>query len=160
MPINLHSIDGQNKPGGRISKNVAKIATNWLKMSRAAAFGQSLGGHNLVIFYPILTFDHTKMISSSRRVQWWKDLSSISFRSDFGFLSHFLPPVATWATLGARAQKYPQVVGTCPTYHHQLIAQNQSPRKIRHHTPPLSTLNQTYSAAPRCYLATPDALSI
>ena len=108
MPINLYSSDGHNKLGGRISKNVAKTATNWLKISRAATFGQSLGGHNLVIFYPILTFDHTKMISSSRRVQWWNDLSSTSFRSDFVFLSHFLPPVATWATLGARTQKYPQ----------------------------------------------------
>jgi hypothetical protein len=27
MPINLHINDGQNKLGGRISKNVAKIAT-------------------------------------------------------------------------------------------------------------------------------------
>ena len=63
MPINIHSNDGQKKLGGRISKNVAKIATNWLKFSRAATFGQSLDGHNLVIFYPILTFDHTKMIS-------------------------------------------------------------------------------------------------
>ena len=100
------------------------MATNWLKISRAATLGQSLDGHNLVIFHPILTFDHTKMISSSRRVQWCKDLSSISFRSDFGFLSHFLPPVATRATLGARTQKYPQIVGTCPAYHPQLIAQN------------------------------------
>ena len=142
MPINIHSNDGQNKLGGLISKNVAKIATNWLKISRAAAFGQSLGVHNLVIVYPILTFDHTKMISSSSRVQWWKDISSISFRSDLGFLSHFLPPVATWATLGARTQKYPQVVGTCPAYHHQLIAQNRCPRKIGHHTPPLNCICQ------------------
>ena len=38
--------------------------------------------------------------------------------------------------MGTRAQKYPQVVGTCPAYNHQLIAQNQSPRKIRHHQCP------------------------
>ena len=38
MPINIHSNDGQKKLGGRISKNVAKIATNWLKFSRAATF--------------------------------------------------------------------------------------------------------------------------
>ena len=50
MPINLHSTEGQNKLRGRISKNVAKIATNWFKISRTATFGPSLGGHNLVIF--------------------------------------------------------------------------------------------------------------
>ena len=37
---------------------MAKIATNWLKISCAATFGPSLGGHKLVIFYPFLTFDH------------------------------------------------------------------------------------------------------
>ena len=126
MPINLYSNNEHNKLRGHISKNVAKIATNWLKISHAATFGQSLGGHNLTIFYPILTFDHAKMISSLRLVQ---------FRSYFGFLSLFLPPVATWATLGARTQKYPQVVGTFPAYHHKLIAQNLCPRKIGHHTP-------------------------
>ena len=89
MPFNLYSNNGHNKVGGHISKNVAKIANNWFKISRAATFGQSLGGNNLAITWPILTFDHTKMINSLRRVQWWKDLSS--FRSDFGFLSHFLP---------------------------------------------------------------------
>ena len=41
---------GHNKLGGHISKNVAKIATNWLKISRAATFGQSLGGHFLSDF--------------------------------------------------------------------------------------------------------------
>ena len=55
MPINLHGTEVQNKLGGSISKNVAKIATNWLKISRAATFCPSLGGHNLVIFYPFLT---------------------------------------------------------------------------------------------------------
>ena len=137
LPITLHSYDGQNKYYVSIFKNVAKIATNWLKMSRAATFGHSLGGHNLVIFHPILTFDHTKMMSSSRGIEWWKDLSSISFRLDFGILSHFLPPVATWTTFGARTQKYPQVVGTCPAYHPQLIAQNWYHRKNLSHTPPL-----------------------
>ena len=120
MLNNLYSHKGHNKLGGHISKNVAKIATNWLKISRAATFGQSLGGHNLAISYPILTFDHTKMISSLRRVQRRKDLSYISFCSDFGFLSHFLPPVATWATSG-----------TCPAYHHKLIAQNRCPSKMK-----------------------------
>ena len=62
MPVNLYSTEGQNKLGGHISKNVAKIATNWLKISRAATFGPFLGGHNLVIF---IRFD----VISSRRVQ-------------------------------------------------------------------------------------------
>ena len=62
MPNNHYSNNGHNKLRGHISKNVAKIATNCLKISCAVTFGQSLGGHNLAIFYPILTFDHTKMI--------------------------------------------------------------------------------------------------
>ena len=50
MPNNLQSNNGHNKLRAHISKNVAKIATNCLKSSRAATFGQSLGGHNLAIF--------------------------------------------------------------------------------------------------------------
>ena len=50
MPLNLYINNGHDKLGGHISKNVAKIATNWLKISRAATFG------HLAIFYPILTF--------------------------------------------------------------------------------------------------------
>ena len=48
----------------------------------------------IIIYNPIWKNDHTKMISSSRRIEWWKDLSFkfISFRCDFGILSHFLPP--------------------------------------------------------------------
>ena len=116
---------------------MAKIATNWLKISRAATFGHSLGGHNLAIFHPILTFDHAKMISSSRGIEWRKDLSSISFRLDFGILSHFLPSVATWTTFGARTQNYSQVVGTCPAYHPQLIASKLISQKKSQPYPPL-----------------------
>ena len=39
--------------------------------------------------------------------------------------------VATWTTFGAQTQKYYQVVGTCPAYHHKLIAQNRCPQKNR-----------------------------
>ena len=70
LPITLDRNDGQNKLEGCISKNMAKMAKKWLKISRAATFGQSWDGHNLVILHPIWTFDPTKMISSSRRVEW------------------------------------------------------------------------------------------
>ena len=71
LPITLHSYDGQNKYQVSIFKNVAKIATNWLKMSRAATFGQSLSGHNLVIFHPILTNEGTKSkMILSRGIDW------------------------------------------------------------------------------------------
>ena len=48
------------------------MAIKWPKMAvrRAATFGQTSGGHNLVILYPIWTNDHTKMISSSRGIEW------------------------------------------------------------------------------------------
>ena len=122
LPITLDRNDGQNKLEGCISKNMAKMAKKWLKISRAATFGQSWDGHNLVILHPIWTFDPTKMISSSRRIDWLKDLSSISFCLDFCF-GHLLPLVATWTMMGARTQNYFQNVGTCPTYPPQLVTE-------------------------------------
>ena len=106
----------------RITNDQVTATTNWLKIGSTATWS-------------FLTFNHIKMISSSRRVQKWKETSSILFRSDFGFYSHFLPSVATWATFGTQTQKYPQAVGTRPAYNHKLIAQNICPRKIGHHTP-------------------------
>ena len=108
-----------------------------------ATFGPSLGTHNLVIFYPFLTFNYTKkLIKTSPIVKRYKLYNYISFRSDFGFLSLFLPPVATWATFGVHNQKYPKVVGTCPAYHHKFIAQNRCPRK----RPPLNNEERQISA--------------
>ncbi|MCP4495068.1 MAG: hypothetical protein GY820_48375 [Gammaproteobacteria bacterium] len=49
---------------------MAKIPINWPTISRATTFGQSSGGHNFVIFHPILMFDYTKMTYSSRRIEW------------------------------------------------------------------------------------------
>ena len=94
LPITLDRIDGQNKLEGCISKNMAKMAKKWLKISRAATFGQSWDGHNLVILHPIWTFDPTKIISSSRRIDWWKDLSSIYVRSKNWIFGHFWPKMA------------------------------------------------------------------
>ena len=98
MLNNIYCNKWHNKLGGHISKKVDKIATNWLKISRTATFGQSLGGHNLAIFYPILTFYHTKMISS------------ISFRSDFGF---FEPLFATCGHIGHIGRADPKVPPGC-----------------------------------------------
>ena len=125
LPIILTSYDGQTKLKPCNSKNVANMPINWPKISRAATFGQSLGGHNFVIFHPILTIKYTKMISSSRRIEWWKDLSSISFRLDFHIFSHFLPPVATWTKVAIGSQNHYQIVGNWYTYHTQLITQNR-----------------------------------
>ena len=92
-PLSINAIDGQNK----FEVHISKIWPKW------PIFGPTLSGHNSAIYYPILTFDHTKMISSSRRMEWCYKLSSISFRS------------ATWT------QNNPQVVGTCQG--HQLQPQ-------------------------------------
>ena len=63
--FNINANDGQNKFEVHILKNVAKM-TNYLpKMGQDATFARTLNGHNSVIFHPILTFDHTKMICSS-----------------------------------------------------------------------------------------------
>ena len=81
-------IYGQTKFEENISKNVDKMANNWPKIARkrprVATIGQSLDRHNFVILHPIWTNDPTKIIYSSRRIEWRKELSSISFRSDFG----------------------------------------------------------------------------
>ena len=93
MPHNLYSNDGHNKLRGHISKNVAKITTNCLKISRAAI----LANLWVAITWPF--FIRFWRLTTPKWSTHWDE--SISFRSDFGFLSHFLPPVATWATLGA-----------------------------------------------------------
>ena len=112
------------------------MAKKWLKNGRAATFGQSWDGHNLAILHPIWTFDPTKMISSSRRIDWCKDLSSISFRLDFCFYGHFLPLVATWTMMGARTPNHLQNVGTSPTYPPQLVTENRVLQKNLNHPPP------------------------
>ena len=53
LPTTIDGNDGQNKLEVCISKNMAKMANKRLKISRAATFGHSLGGHNLFIFHPI-----------------------------------------------------------------------------------------------------------
>ena len=69
LPITLDRNDGQNKLEGCISKNMAKMAKKWHKISRAATFGQSWDGHNLVILHPIWTFDPTKIISNGNYIR-------------------------------------------------------------------------------------------
>ena len=46
-------------------------------------------GHNLAIFHPILTNEYTKMTSKSRRIEWNKNLSSISLIKILVFGPHF-----------------------------------------------------------------------
>ena len=70
LPTTLDRNEGQNKLEVCNSKNTTKIAKKWLKNGGAATFGQHWDGHNLVILHPIWTNDPTKMISSSRRVEW------------------------------------------------------------------------------------------
>ena len=69
------------------------MASNWPKITRkwthVAIIEQYLDRHNFAILHPIWTNDPTKMIYSSRRIEWLKDLSSISFRSDFDIFGLF-----------------------------------------------------------------------
>ena len=59
----------QNKFEVHISKNVAKMANFRPKVGQDAMFAPTYNGHNSIIFYPLLTFDHTKMTSSARRIE-------------------------------------------------------------------------------------------
>ena len=69
LPFNINANDRQNKFKVHTLENVTKM-TNYLpKMGQDATFAQTLNDHNSVIFHPILTFNHTKMISSSKKNQ-------------------------------------------------------------------------------------------
>ena len=100
--IKVNVNNGQNKYEVHISKNVAKMAILWPKIGQR----------------------HTKMTNSLRRIEWNKKLSSISLLLYIGFLAPFLLRGLTWALLYVWTQNYPQVVGTCPGHHGQLMSQN------------------------------------
>ena len=68
LPFDLNVNDGENKFKVNISKNMAKVANFRLKIGQDTISAPFLNGPNLVIFYPILTFDPTKMINLSRRM--------------------------------------------------------------------------------------------
>ena len=55
---------------------------------------KSLNDHNFDLFHPILKNEGTKMIYSSRGIDWWKDLSSIYVRSKIWIFCHFWPKMA------------------------------------------------------------------
>ena len=76
VPVNINVNDGQNKFEVHMSKNMAKIVNFQPKTGQDTTFAPTLSGHNSAIFYLILTYDHTKIISSLRR---------IIFLLDFGF---------------------------------------------------------------------------
>ena len=69
LPLNINVNDWQNKYLD-ISINMAKIANFQPKIGQDATFAPTLNVHNSAIFHPILMFDTTKMISSSRRIEW------------------------------------------------------------------------------------------
>ena len=99
MPFNLYSNNGHNKLDGHISKKVAKLVARLFSANLWVAITWQF-------FIRFLPHQNDQLIGTSPMVK----ISKLHLRSDFGFLSHFLPPVATWATLGARTQKY---LGTC-----------------------------------------------
>ena len=66
--MNIDVNVGQNKFEVYFLKYVAK-------MDQDATFVRILNGNNSVIFHPILSFDHTKIICSSRQIKWWQELS-------------------------------------------------------------------------------------
>ena len=81
--------NGQNKFEVHISKNVAKMAILWPKIGQRHFGARASHGHNLAIFHQILTNEHTKRISSLRRIEWNQILSSISLFHILVFWPHF-----------------------------------------------------------------------
>ena len=134
--IKVNVNNGQNKFEVHITKNVAKMAILWPKIGQRHFGARASHGHNLATFHPILTNEYTKMTNSLRRIEWNKKLSSISLLLYIGFLAPFLLRGLTWALLYVWTQNYPQVVGTCPGHHGQLMSQNCVLTKIRAEPPP------------------------
>ena len=130
------------KLGLYIKVNLAKMAILWPKIGQRHFGARASHGHNLAIFHPILTNQHTKMTNSLRRIEWNKKLRSISLLLYIGFLAPFLLRGLTWALLYVWTQNYPQVVGTCPGHHGQLMSQNCVLTKIRAEPPPPPPLNK------------------
>ena len=87
IEVNVNT--GKNKFEVHISKNVAKVAILWPKIGQRHFGARASHGHNLAIFHPILTNEHTKMTNSLRRIEWNKKLSSISLFYILVFWPHF-----------------------------------------------------------------------
>ena len=67
--IKVNVNNGQNKFKVHISKNVAEMAILWPKIGQRHFGARASHGHNLAIFHPILTNEHTKMTNSLRRIE-------------------------------------------------------------------------------------------
>ena len=70
LPLNINVNNGQNKFDVHISKKMARIAYFQQKIGQDATFTPTFNGHYSAIIYPILTYDHIKKISSSKRIEW------------------------------------------------------------------------------------------
>ena len=79
-------------------QNIAKMAILWPKIA-SATLARAWHDHNLAIFHPIVTNEYTKMTCSSRRIEWNKQLSSISLLLYFCFWTPFMLQDLTWAIL-------------------------------------------------------------
>ena len=128
--IKVNVNNGQNK----FEVHISKIGQRQFDQFGARASH----GHNLAIFHPILTNEHTKMTNSLRRIEWNKKLSSNFLLLYIGFLAPFLLRGLTWALLYVWTQNYPQVVGTCPGHHGQLMFQNCVLTGLNPPPPPLN----------------------
>ena len=90
--IKVNVNNWQNKYEVHISKNVAKMAILWPKIGQRHFGARASHGHNLAIFHPILTNEHTKMTNSLRRIEWNKKLSSISLLFIYWFFGPIFAP--------------------------------------------------------------------
>ena len=66
------------------------MAILWPKIGQRHFGARASHGHNLAIFHPILTNEHTKMTNSLRQIEWNKKLSSMSVILYIAFLAPFL----------------------------------------------------------------------
>ena len=125
LPLHINLNEGQNKFEVHISKNCQNCqlsAQNRPGRHFCPSFELAYIGH----FFPILTLDHTKTISSLRWIEWCKKLSYILFLLAF----YFWPTFCSKPHMGSIAHMDPKPHLSCgymsrPSRHHpQPIAQN------------------------------------
>ena len=145
MPVNIDPNIWQNKfeDEGHISKMwpLAKIAILWamaliyVVYHYSRAKRASAGGKWWYTTYIKLWPKNASatLVRALRMVITWplfiqfssnKKLSSISLLDIFVVGPIFAPRPRIWAILYLWTQKYPQIVGTCPGHHGQLISRN------------------------------------
>ena len=114
--IGLHIKVNVNAGQNKFEAHIYQFAQNGHQLAQnspdAILATLTLFGHNLVIFHQILTLFFSKCLFFLIQIEWWQQLSSISFTSDFVFALVFAPR-PHMGSIAHMDPKLPSNVGTC-----------------------------------------------